>query len=364
MGQQQSSLSYKTDLENKEHLKDHILGAIYGNCIGDAIGLLTEFMTKEQAEQNYTRPLEYTSKTLIPKQFMHQHVFPVADWTDDSDQMILIMHSLTFNKGKAVAIDFAKRLDDWATDGFKELGDTSGMGVGRTTNMVMFHESFLTNPHKAAKSIWELKNKNIAPNGGVMRTSILGICNYGNMDGVIQNTLEICRVTHADPRCQASCVAVTTAIAMMLQGKHFKDGNYDVRKLCDDAYEYAKAQLPKLENGKDNQDAINELRKHMFASSLKDLELARSSSIGYTYKCLGAGFWGLRQDNFRDAIECITMEAGDADTNGAVAGALLGCKLGASGLPASWQDELKHREWLDTQILNFIKVCRVPIKVT
>ena len=32
-----------------ERLIDQIKGVIYGNCIGDAIGLLTEFMTKAQA---------------------------------------------------------------------------------------------------------------------------------------------------------------------------------------------------------------------------------------------------------------------------------------------------------------------------
>ena len=32
-----------------DELVDRINGVIYGNCIGDAIGLLTEFMSKEQA---------------------------------------------------------------------------------------------------------------------------------------------------------------------------------------------------------------------------------------------------------------------------------------------------------------------------
>ena len=32
-----------------EKLIDQIKGVIYGNCIGDAVGLLTEFMSKEQA---------------------------------------------------------------------------------------------------------------------------------------------------------------------------------------------------------------------------------------------------------------------------------------------------------------------------
>lgn len=30
---------------------------------------------------------------------------------------------------------------------------------------------------------------------------------------VVANTTEICKVTHADPRCVASCIAVTTAVS-------------------------------------------------------------------------------------------------------------------------------------------------------
>jgi len=44
------------------------------------------------------------------------------------------------------------------------------------------------------------------------------------------------------------------------------------------------------------------------------------------------------------------LQAGDADTNGAVSGALLGCKLGASKLPDSWFNGLKHKDWLDGHI--------------
>ena len=42
------SFSIKSNFEKKE-LVDHIKGVIYGNCIGDAIGLLTEFMSKSEA---------------------------------------------------------------------------------------------------------------------------------------------------------------------------------------------------------------------------------------------------------------------------------------------------------------------------
>ena len=55
--------------------------------------------------------------------------------------------------------------------------------------------------------------------------------------------------------------------------------------------------------------------------------------------------------NFSVFLLC--RQGGDADTNGAVAGALLGCKLGTSALPPSWLNELKHKDWLDYHINRF-----------
>ena len=101
----------------------------------------------------------------------------------------------------------------------------------------------------------------------------------------------------------------------------------------------------------------NELRKYMFANKLSQLELSEPQSIGYTYKCLGAGFYGLRKGglDFRGTIRDVVMEAGDADTNGAVCGALLGCVTGFRALP---EDLLAfpHREWLDSQVERFLQV--------
>lgn len=73
-----------------------------------------------------------------------------------------------------------------------------------------------------------------------MRTSIIAVQDFSDIPTVLYNTEVACHVTHADPRCLASCVAVTTAIALMLQGKHRKkDGSYDVDSLSKEAYVYA-----------------------------------------------------------------------------------------------------------------------------
>ena len=58
-----------------------------------------------------------------------------------------------------------------------------------------------------------------------------------------------------------------------------------------------------------------ELKSHI-TSSLEGLKLDEQQSIGYTFKALGAGFYGLRNSmkkEFRDIILEVIMEAGDAD---------------------------------------------------
>ncbi|CAH1265719.1 Hypp3232 [Branchiostoma lanceolatum] len=316
---------------------DKVYGTVYGQCTGDAIGLLTEFMDRRKAHKYYQPPLEYNMKVSD----RHRNSWKTGDWTDDSDQMILIMQALTHTGGK-VSDDtlrtFSGDLYTWMLDGFQELGDRGGCGLGRTTHTVLTHPEFFDNPMKAAQEVWEGTGKAVAPNGAVMRTSILGVQQFWDLDTVGENAKLFCQTTHADPRCVASCVAVTTAIAQMLQGET------DVEKIIHKSFRRASAHLHPDEK------QVDELRWYMDPRQLEELQLDAQGVIGYTYKTLGAGFWALRQNDFRKAIERITMEAGDADTNAAVAGALLGCRLGRRSLPDSWVKKMPHKEWLDWQI--------------
>ena len=46
----------------------------------------------------------------------------------------------------------------------------------------------------------------------------------------------------------------------------------------------------------------------MNVKRLRDLKLAEPGTIGYTFKCMGAGFWALKKDNFREAVQRIVLE--------------------------------------------------------
>ncbi|XP_074660098.1 ADP-ribosyl-[dinitrogen reductase] glycohydrolase-like [Tubulanus polymorphus] len=342
-------------LHKMESVTDSIKATVYGNCIGDAIGLLSEFMSKTDAEKSYGKhagKIAYKMKV----DDGHRSRWEVGDWTDDSDQMILIMKSLLDNEGEVNVVDYSKKLKDWQQHGFEELGDKGGMGIGTTTVQVLTHEKFLEDPHAAAEQVWERSNRRVAPNGGVMRTSVAGVYRFNDIEAVIRNTLSFCKVTHADPRCQASCVAVTTAIAQMLQRKHVDEtGRHDADKIMEESFEHAKKYLVNAEGSQD-EEFVTEFRRHMFAESISDLQLGEEQKIGYTLKTMGAGFWAFRQTNFRTALEAVLFEGGDADTNGAVAGALLGCKLGLKAFPKSWLNQLLHKTWLDGILERFIEL--------
>ncbi|XP_046841598.1 ADP-ribosylarginine hydrolase Tri1-like [Xenia sp. Carnegie-2017] len=339
------------DKEQKESyltLEDQIKGVLYGNCIGDAIGLLTEFMSKRDARECYGQyqNLEYNMKIHDP----HRARWKIGDWTDDSDQMILILRTLVKNNGNFNVKDFAKKLHNWVYYGYKELGDNGGNGLGSTTASVLHHPLFLKHPHKAATDVWEGSGRVLAPNGGVMRTSIIGTLNFTNLEKVKEMTRDACLVTHADPRCIASCVAVTIAIALMLQRKYLlNNGKQDVVTITKIAYEHAKKEIV-------DERHIKELKHHISAKTPQELELDDRKKIGYTFKCMGAGFWALRQNDFRKAIQTLTMEGGDADTNCAVAGALLGCKFGFKKLPQSWVNGLCHGSWLEKEVNTYLSL--------
>ena len=47
---------------------------------------------------------------------------------------------------------------------------------------------------------------------------------------------------------------------------------------------------------------------YMNAQNVVSMKLDEPNAIGYTFKTLGAGFWALRQNDFRQAITELTME--------------------------------------------------------
>ncbi|KAL6059123.1 ADP-ribosylglycohydrolase [Balamuthia mandrillaris] len=336
-------------LESK--LLDRILGCIYGNALGDAYGLATEFESKEQVTAKYKNaPVPFPNY----KRTFHNMRWTAGDWTDDTDQLILIMDTLLETQGSVDENIFARKLKHWVNHGFTELGDFAGMGLGFTVSSVLQHPDFLLAPHAASKATWIKLNREAAPNGAVMRTAVLGVYQFEQLEKVIENTIRMAKVTHWDPRCIASSVATTVAIALMLQEKHDVESFEGLQKLIGEAMEHSTKFLKKEEHKKEFEEHI---KRDSTLHSLHSLQLSESQKIGYTFKCVGSGFWALCSDrDFKETFNLLIKEGGDADTNGAVAGALFGTRKGYSALPKEWLSAMPHKAWLDEKVVRFLRL--------
>jgi ADP-ribosylglycohydrolase len=92
------------------------------------------------------------------------------------------------------------------------------------------------------------------------------------------------------------------------------------------------------------------------ARTLEELNLDEPRSIGYTYKCLASGFYGLRSTRpFKETLNDLIRYGGDADTNGAVCGTMYGARHGYEALPYEWLREMPNKKWLDKKIIKYLE---------
>ena len=148
---------------NEEFINDRFLGTIFGQAVGDALGLSTEFMSKQEVGRFYPNGIEDYSQIV---QDDHRRRWQRGDWTDDTDMMLCILDSFVACQ-KVDTLDIARRFKEWMMNG--------GMGIGRHTYNVMALDDYTSNPQKAAEIIWKMGKKKAAANGAVMRTSVVGL---------------------------------------------------------------------------------------------------------------------------------------------------------------------------------------------
>jgi len=348
-------LNYYTLLFNYNLKYNTIKGMIYGQCIGDALGMATEFMPKIDIQKNYTK--KYINYTDIV-QDRHRSRFKQGDWSDDSDQMLLILECI--NENQIDYKNFAKKLINWANHGFPELGDKCGNGLGHNTAKVLMRAEFVDNPFYASFRIWEKSNGTAISDGAVMRTSIFGILQ--NIDEVIVKSDQFCKSTHWDIRCRISCVFISVLIHLIIYKKH----NKVIEQAVDITYSFLVSQTFGMNQKEYIQEIWKEFIDVISINNIKDLKLEEKG--GYTYAPVSCAIYGLRRisafdflniegnvelshssNPFEDLINDIIKEGGDADTNAAVCGAVCGAWIGFQHLPDNLTN-MYYRTYLDSKL--------------
>lgn len=306
-------------------LKDKFKGTLFGQAIGDALGLGTEFMTKAEVKRYYPDGLADYSQIV---QDCHRARWRKGDWTDDTDMTMCIVQAIIDDR-ELRPLSVARNFKQW----FRHVP----MGIGRHTCNVLSIGDYTEKPEMVAEKVWEMSRKRSAANGGVMRTSVIGLLG----ENVEKYAAEICRLTHADPRCVGSCAIVS----LMVHSLVYKDEILPIETLVKIGNRYDKRIEPYLRMSWEN--------------SLDALVLDDESTMGYTLKTMSAGLWSLYHcSSFEDGLLAVANAGGDADTNGAVAGSLLGARFGYENIPERFIKGLARGNVLEEKAESLLSVLR------
>ena len=305
-----------TDLPEEKSanmVNDKIKGVIFGQAIGDALGLGTEFMTKKEVYRYYPNGLAYYDQII---QDYHRKRWAKGAWTDDTDMMLCIANAIIKDKDIKLST-IAQNFKDWFSG--------EPLGIGSNTFKVLSFKDYTDNPKKGAEIIWNLSGKKSAANGAVMRTSVVGLWN----NDTEKYATEICKLTHYDPRCVGSCVI----ISLLINNLVYKNQMFSLEQI--------------IEIGERYDSRIREyLEQASQCEHIEDLVLD-DSSMGYTLKTLAAAIWCLFHcSSFEEGLLAIVNAGGDSDTNAAVACSLLGARYGMSTIPQKYIDGLVNKTHL------------------
>lgn len=304
-----------------QSIKDKMLGCLYGQAIGDALGLGSEFMSKDDVLKNYPEGLKKYNQIV---QDAHRRRWAIGAWTDDTDMMLCILSA--FENGKFNVHQVAHNFKEWFS------GDP--LGIGGHTFKVLCMSDYVEQPEMCSELWWNLSRHQSAANGALMRTSVIGLVH----DNIETQTVDICKLTHYDSRCIGSCVIASLIIHNLV----WKGYELTYREITEIAKRFDERIIEWIDLAYLNKD-------------ISFLDLDEESSIGYTLRALAAALWCYwHVSSFEEGLLAIVNEGGDADTNGAIACAILGAKFGFSSIPSYYIENLHNQAIYHQKIMSFI----------
>jgi len=277
--------------------------------VGDALGMPVEGFSREEIERAYGLLTE-----------MVDGLRPAGNVTDDTLQTIFLAESIA-ERGEFDPEDAAKRLLQWYyTDPF---------GIGIHTMKVMSLIERGLNWREAVAKVERLSAPWTAGNGSLMRCSPIGLRYYRDLFGLLEFSRQSSLLTHANPLCQDSCAFFNAVLSRVLLGWEKRD-----------ALSFALEVL-----GHASPEVLE--RAERMQGKASD-EVPASGFVLDTLECALWAWWHF--EDFEEGLVAVVNLGGDTDTNGAVAGALLGAQHGLSAIPQRWREKVRWRE--DTTIVE------------
>jgi ADP-ribosyl-[dinitrogen reductase] hydrolase len=282
---------------------DRARGTLLGQLAGDALGTTLEFETAAEIAARY--PLGH-------REIVGGGPFRVepGQVTDDGELALALARSLVdaggYDPDRVAAAYVA-----WYESGPFDIGNTIRQAFGGAVE---------PGPGLAAR-LEARASRDSEANGSLMRISPLAIWGWAlPAERLAELAARDSRLSHPHPHCQAACVVFTHAVARAIQGAGRE-------ALYEETLELARARPP-LHWAR---DVLTAARAAPPADYWKKQGWVRVALQNAFYQLLHA-------PSVEDGLVTTVAQGGDTDTNGAIAGALLGAVHGRAAVPAQWRE--------------------------
>ncbi|HUQ05603.1 MAG TPA: ADP-ribosylglycohydrolase family protein [Kofleriaceae bacterium] len=292
--------------------RDRITGLLVGTALGDSLGLPREGLAPGRAARLYRGPLRQRFIPWLGRGMV----------SDDTEHACMTAQALLAHPRdpERFARALAWKLRWWL------LGLPAGIGWGTLRAVVRLWIGFA--PHRSGVAS--------AGNGAAMRAPIIGAW-FDDLADVERFTDASTSITHRDPRARAGALAIAIAAHHAARAPRI-----DAPAILADIRARLHTRDPELLQRLDLVEHAL-ARGHEPARLAADLGLARGVT-GFVHHtvpvCLHA--WLRSPHDFQRAVAGVIRLGGDADTTGAIVGALAGASVGASRLSPDW---LAITEW-------------------
>jgi ADP-ribosylglycohydrolase len=308
------------------------LGALLGVHCGDALGATFEFKPWSQIIRQHPNGLREIIGGGILK-------WPAGHATDDTDLTRAVLlayrdYEETKHIGSIRSVDdfdIAKVAAGYALkwnegDWPDRKKGTRPIDIGNSTRTGLQRYKRLQDTTKSGAGIGS------AGNGSMMRCIPTGL--FASAERRQDESIAISEFTHNDPRCTVACAVYNEIVAALVSGKTPQE-----------AVEIGKTIACDLDCAKVT-DAIEEgesLPLAIVASKGPRGDI-KVSVDGYVLNSLKLAIAALLDPrSFEDVLVDVVRIGGDSDTNGAIAGGLLGARDGIEKVPKRWLEKLQFR---------------------
>lgn len=274
-------------------------GALLGQIVGDALGTSVEFSRASEIARRYPQGL---------REIVGGGPFRVlpGQVTDDTELALALARSLV-RRGGYDPDEVADAYQDWYRSDPFDIGNTTTQAFGGART--------------DAAGVSARANAHSQANGSLMRISPLAIFGWRLAPAELAHlAVRDVRLSHPHPLCQAAGAVFTYAIARAIREGESPPALYQATLEFARSQELCAPALPALEAA--SEEAPADFYRHM----------------GWVQTALRNAFFRLlHAADFEEGLVATVMAGGDTDTNGCIAGALLGAAYGLEAIPSRWQ---------------------------